>query len=74
MKRTKKLIAIASALVMLLAGCGSESEVSTSDFDFEKYPIETEETLTYWCELPSAVSTVYNNLGDTEFAKELENH
>lgn len=72
MKKTKKLIAIVSAVGLLLSGCGAEKNVSDSDFEFNEYPIETTETFTYWCDIPSAVSTVYNNIGETEFAKELE--
>jgi len=72
-RKAKKLVAIVCAIGLLLAGCGAKEEkVSMGDFDFESYPMETTETLTYWCDIPSAVSTVYNNIGETEFAKELE--
>lgn len=37
------------------------------------YPINTNEKLTYWVELnPSLVAPNFTNLGDTEFAKQLE--
>lgn len=34
------------------------------------YPIQTDETLDYWCELNQNVSVNFANLGDTPFAKE----
>ena len=70
-KRTRKLIALCCAVGLVLTGCG-EKEATVSDFKFEKYPIETEAKLTYWGSLSTAISTVCNNVGETEFAKELE--
>lgn len=69
MKKTKRLFAIVCAVGLLLTGCKSK-QASVTDFEFEGYPIKTEEKLTYWSDIPSAISTVYNNIGETEFAKE----
>jgi len=67
----------------LAAGCGkkdtgpsSESPSSTSSSQAAQpvtYPINTTEKLTYWMELnPQNVAPNFKNIGDTEFAKQLE--
>lgn len=71
-KKNKKILALGCAIVLLLSGCGKDGKEAKMDFTFDKYPIETEAKLTYWCDIPTAVSTVYNNIGETEFAKNLE--
>lgn len=70
-RNVKKIIALACAATVLFTACGKKS-TDVWDEKFSKYPIETEIDLTYWGSLPTAVSTVYNNLGETEFAKNLE--
>lgn len=65
--------ALSATIVMAsLCGCGGGEKSSTADFDLSSYPIKTKETLTYWMDMPSNISTVYSNFGETEFAKELE--
>ena len=72
MKRNfRKIIALACAATLLLTACNKKSS-DVWNGKFDKYPIETEIKLTYWGSLPTAVSTVYNNLGETDFAKNLE--
>ncbi len=72
MSKIKKLLALGCVLCLILAGCGKNENGSASGFKFKDYPMETEEKLTYWSDLPTAISTVYDNAGKTEFAKELE--
>lgn len=72
----KKLICGISALCILtgvMSGCGKK-EVSSVNSDMPTgeitYPIETDETLTYWVRLANALSTSVTNFAETEFAKE----
>ena len=72
MKKLKKIAAVSCTISLLLAGCGNGDKVSKSDFKFDQYPMETEEKLTYWCSLNTAVSSVVDNFAKTEYAKELQ--
>lgn len=80
---------ICFTLLMAGAGCGKEKQTTstdnaastssesmpgtTSDKQSNSYPIETKETLTYWCGLNSSlVSPNFKNFGDTPFAQELQ--
>lgn len=72
MKKLKKIAAVSCTISLLLAGCGNGGKVSKSDFKFDQYPMETEEKLTYWCSLNTAVSSVVDNFAKTEYAKELQ--
>lgn len=67
--------AICVAMAAPLAGCGEQeannAEVTKAEVNFS-YPIETEETLTYWVRLPSTLSTSVKNYSETPFAQELE--
>lgn len=73
MKKSKKVLLFALSAAMLLSACGPDNnEVSTSETDLSSYPVQTEETLTYWRSLPVNISTSVDNFGATEFAQELE--
>ena len=69
---------ITSALVLalgagFLCSCGGNGKNGANgNLDLAGYPIKTDKTLTYWIDLPTNVSSVFTNLGETEFAKELE--
>ena len=74
----RKLLSLVSAglavSVVFLAGCKKNNSKTAIDMSAEygDYPIQTDETLTFWSALhPNASSTV-SNLGETEYAKELE--
>ena len=71
MKKIRKIAAAGCALSLLLTACGNEGKVSKSDFEFEQYPIETDEKLTYWKSINTALSTVVDNFGKTDIAQEL---
>ncbi len=75
--KLKKVICGISALCILtggISGCGKKSNVSSINPDMPtgeiEYPIETDETLTYWVRLANALSTSVTNFAETEFAKE----
>lgn len=78
MKKRNKIISIAilAAILAQTAGCSGNGsgDVGSSDSSLEKgevsYPIQTDQKLTYWVTLPSALTTVVSNFGETEFAKE----
>lgn len=77
MKRNLCLILAISLLTAVMAGCGGKkANVGTFQSDMPtgavSYPIETDETLTYWCELPSSIATDVVNFGETDFAKDLQ--
>lgn len=71
MAKFKKIVALGCVVGLLLNGCGKKEESANSDFKFKNYPIETDVTLTYWSGLNTAVSTVVDNYGKTDFAQEL---
>lgn len=76
--KLKKIICGISALCMVagaISGCGNKAKDTGSvNSDMPKgeisYPIETDETLTYWVRLANALSTSVTNFAETEFAKE----
>ena len=69
--KMKKLLCIAAALSIGLSGCGTKTE-ETSSLDFKSYPVNDDTVLTYWMPLYTNISSLYDNFGDTLFAKELE--
>lgn len=77
--KTKKIICLILVVTTLLAmtACGGKKNVLNGEFTSEmpagevNYPIETNETLTYWCELPASIATDVTNFGETNFAKDL---
>lgn len=73
MKKSFVYISVAASIAVALAGCGKKNEAVKSDMEkgIVKYPIKTEEKLTYWCSLPSQVSSVVSNYGETPFAQSL---
>lgn len=70
MKRT--VIAASLAGIMLLAGCSTNVSNKKSSLEFNGYPIQTSETLSYWMPLSANLIGDYNNLGETPFGQELE--
>lgn len=73
-KRGIKLaITAVLSLSLLLTACGDKETNTTKegDIDLSKYPIETDVELTYWCDLPSTLTTVVDNIGKTPQAQEL---
>ena len=72
----KAICAFAGALACALAftGCsggGSRSLATVKKTTPDTYPIQTDETVTYWVELSGHVSAHSQSLNDTEFAKNL---
>ncbi|MBQ7572720.1 MAG: extracellular solute-binding protein [Clostridia bacterium] len=68
----KKIMALGCVAALLLSGCQKGGTVSNSDFKFKKYPMETDQKLTYWMDMNTSISSVVDNAGKTDFAKELE--
>ncbi len=71
----KRVTVFLTAVMMVglgLCGCGSDSRETEAGGSFNGYPIQSDETLTYWSGLNTAISTVYENAGETEFAKALK--
>ena len=66
------LICTALASSTLFSGCGKSNKSVSSGKDYGDYPISTNVTLEFWSALDPNVSANYTNLGDTEFAKKLE--
>lgn len=74
-KNVKKTIAAGLAAVIgagALAGCGTEGKQKDSSFQFQSYPVDSDVTLTYWCDLNANVAAVSEDLGKTPFAKALQ--
>ena len=74
MKKTNKVFAALVCLSLLLTACSGagNKKVSSGTTDLSSYPVKTEETLTYWRELPVNISTSVDNFGATELAQEYE--
>lgn len=70
----KRALALVCASMMLLTACGNNGGNSkkVSDFEFDGYPMKNVEKMTYWVELPTNLSILVDNMGKTEFAKELK--
>ena len=73
----RRSISFAAALIMCTAavsGCGEkkESATKTSTLNFEGYPVNTDETLTWYMPLSQELSQVAATMENTPFAKELE--
>lgn len=71
----KKLIALLCAITMAFAavGCGkkdNETKTEGNDLALESYPIETDQSLTYFKALPSNLVSTINDYSETEFAQE----
>lgn len=76
MKKILTAILVCAVLTGMMSGCGNEKktissavidEVTTPD----TYPIETDETLTYYVTMDSTLTNVAASMNETEFAKAL---
>ena len=77
MKKATAVVLIAAVVLSCLAvlsGCGGQEAASGGggDINFESYPLEGDYKLTYFLSPNAAVLSKFENLGETEFAKELE--
>ncbi len=70
-KRMLSLVA-AGLVVCMAAGCNGKKSSVKEVKTYGDYPINTNETLTLWSSLHANVAASATNLGETEFAKELE--
>lgn len=68
----KFAIAVTLGLSLFLTACGDKKTTETldGDIDVSKYPIQTDTELTYWCQLPTTLTTITDNLGTTPFSQE----
>lgn len=74
-QRFKILSGIVSLIMAgaMMAGCkGDTPKSSVANTNLENYPIETDETLSWWIPLNGNVSAVSNSMEETEFAKHLQ--
>lgn len=78
--RLTSMLVCVSIAGSLMAGCGKKEEKSgkgntpgntTQQSTEISYPVKSDTTLSYWVALNTNVSAINQNLGDTEFAKEL---
>lgn len=77
MKHLKTVIStvvVVAVLSFSLASCGQSKETSSTSIDFKGYPISGEHEVSYWLSLNSNVSLTAKDLGETEFAKVLQEH
>lgn len=76
MKRNLCLILAVALLLAVMSGCGKKKNVGVFQSDMPtgvvSYPIKSDETLTYWCPLPTSIATDVVSFGETDFAKDLE--
>ena len=79
LKKVVTLMVCLSMATSLLAGCGKKAATSSSSPSESSsagkavsYPIKSSSTLDYWVGLNPNVAVTKKNLGETEFAKELE--
>ena len=77
--KKQRVIAGCCASVLLLSGvltsCGTKDAGSGSPVTLNGdaiYPVQCEDTLTYWMDLDPRVEVSYGNFGDTPLAQELE--
>ncbi|MCI9627144.1 MAG: extracellular solute-binding protein [Clostridia bacterium] len=78
MKKMKKWAIVFLAIVLAasaLAGCGGGNS-QTANVDFEvttdgNYPIDTDETVTYWVQMHESVAANFGSLNETVFHDEL---
>jgi len=68
----KKFLTVLLAATVLLTACGKseDKKIDKEKIDLSSYPIETDVTLTYFRSLPGTLSTLVENYGETEFAKQ----
>lgn len=73
-------IVLIASLALGITGCSKSASTPSSEsaadktqqVDTSSYPINTDVTLTYWMALSSNVTPSAANMGETEFAKELQ--
>ena len=71
MKKNSLLI-VGLVATITLCGCAAKKSDKANDIKFTSYPVETNQTLYYWCSINPNISSIHSNMGETEFAKELE--
>lgn len=73
-KKRIGIYALSATIVLSAAGCGSQTVSQKQESNMPKgevsYPIDTEETLTYWARLTPALGTSVTNFAETPFAQE----
>lgn len=74
MKKTISLL-MSVAMAICIVGCGNgQSTQSNTGGNYPKgtisYPMDTDVTLTYYVKMPSNISTIVSDYGETKFAQE----
>ena len=70
----KRIFAGLVAAVLMLSACGggNDNGVEQNAFEFNGYPINLDQEITYWMSMNPNITSLHPNFGDTPFAKELE--
>lgn len=66
----KRVLCLAMAVALMMSGCGAFGVSQALAEEATAYPLDTDVTLTYWREIPSNVQPNFNNLNETEIAKQ----
>ena len=87
LKRLGTLMLAAAMSVSALTACGGKANetgeatevtatggaaTQSTAAEAASYPLDTDVTVTYWSELNGNVAANFNNMGDTEFGKKLQ--
>ncbi len=69
----KRIFAGLVAAVLMLSACnGGKGGEEQNAFEFNGYPINSDQEITYWMSMNPNITALYSNFGETPFAKELE--
>lgn len=70
----KRIFAGLVATVLMLSACngGNNNGVEQNAFEFNGYPVKSDQEITYWMNMNANLTSLYSNFGDTPFAQELE--
>ncbi len=65
MKKIGLIIILSVLMVSMFSGCNNKSTVNNGKIDKKDY------TIKYWCEIPASLAARVKNLGETEWAKKV---
>lgn len=69
----KRIFAGLVAAVLMLSACnGGKGGDDQNAFEFNGYPVNTDQEISYWMSMNPNITALYPNFGETPFAQELE--